>query len=406
MPIFLRVALLVILSVSPTIAQDAPPIRTLGRVFAKLKSGEETTIVYFGGSITAAPGYRVKTFKWFTDTFPQAKLTEVNAAIGGTGSDLGAFRCPTDVIAKKPDLVFLEFSLNDGHPTNEFRKATVEGIVRQLWASPTQPEIVFLYTTSRLLNHPRVSYPAVAKHYGIPEIDLQPTLVAAAKRTDLPKPTPEQLADTKKYDWSVPGQVFMGDAVHPNDLGHTLYAETIVAWLKTQVDAAPSPAPNLVAPLISEEFARVTLVPPSKATLTGDWEILAPDAKSGKIGRYIEGAINARQPGDALEFEFEGTAIGAYLNIQADGGKFEWMIDDGVSAPADPTYGGPRGAKKGKFDSAPGKYFPRYSYALFTTGLAPGKHTLKLRVLPEHDATSTGDRVLIGYFMVGGLPAK
>jgi hypothetical protein len=31
---------------------------------------------------------------------------------------------------------------------------------------------------------------------------------------------------------------------------------------------------------------------------------------------------------------------------------------------------------------------------------------LKLRVLPEHDATSTGNRVLIGYFMVGGLPVK
>ena len=386
-------------------AAEAPPTRTLGRVFAKLKAGQETTVAYFGGSITAAPGYRVKTFNWFKETFPQAKLVEVNAAIGGTGSDLGAFRCPTDVIAKKPDLVFLEFSLNDGHPSNDFRKATVEGIVRQLWASPSQPEIVFLYTTSRALNHPRVSYPAVAKHYGIPEIDLQPTLVEAAKRTDLPKPTAEQLADTKKYDWTQPGQVFMGDAVHPNDLGHTLYTETIVAWLKTQVDAAPSPTPKLGAPMVSDEFAHVALVAPSKAKLTGDWETLAADPKSGKIGRYAEGAINARQPGDALEFEFEGTALGIYLSVQADGGKFEWTIDDGVSAPADAAYGGPRGVKKGKVDTAPGKYFPRYNYALLTTGLAPGKHTLKLKVLPERDATSTGDRVLIGYFMVGGMPA-
>jgi lysophospholipase L1-like esterase len=400
----LRFAVLLLVLVAPAVAEEAPPTRTLGRVFAKLKAGEETTIAYFGGSITAAPGYRVKTFKWFKDTFPQAKLVEVNAAIGGTGSDLGAFRCATDVIAKKTDLVFLEFSLNDGHPANDFRKATVEGIVRQLWASPSKPEIVFLYTTSRMLNHPRVSYPAVAKFYGIPEIDLQPTLVEAAKRTDLPKPTEEQLADKAKYDWTAPGQVFMGDSVHPNDLGHTLYTETIVAWLKTQVDAAPSPVPALGQPLISEEFAHVALVPPSKAKLTGDWEIMAPDPKNGKIGRYTEGAIYARKPGDALEFEFEGTALGAYLNILNDGGKFEWTIDDGISEKSDPAYGGPRGAKKGKFDSAPGKYFARYSYALFTTGLAPGKHTLKLTVLPEHDATSTGDRVLIGYFMVGGLP--
>ena len=402
----LRFALLTLLFVSPVLAQETPPpTRTLGRVFSKLKAGEETTIAYFGGSITAAPGYRVKTFKWFKDTFPQAKLVEVNAAIGGTGSDLGAFRCAGDVIAKKPDLVFLEFSLNDGHPSNDFRKATVEGIVRQLWASPSQPEIVFLYTTSRSLNHPRVSYPIVAKYYGIPDIDLQPTLVEAAKRADLPKPTEEQLAD-KKFDWKEPGQIFMGDAVHPNDFGHTLYTETIVAWLKTQVDAAPSPAPKLGTPLISEEFAHVALVAPSKAKLTGEWETLPADPKSGKIGRYLEGAINARQPGDALEFEFEGTALGVYLNVLADGGKFSWTIDDGMNAPGEPGYGGPRGAKKGTVDTAPGKYFPRYNYALFTTGLAPGKHTLKLQVLPEHDKTSTGDRVLIGYFMVGGIPAK
>jgi hypothetical protein len=197
----------------------------------------------------------------------------------------------------------------------------------------------------------------------------------------------------------------MGDAVHPNDLGHTLYTETIVAWLKTQVDAAPSPAPKLGAPLVSDEFAHVALVAPSKAKLSGDWETLAADPKSGKIGRYAGGAINGRQPGDALEFEFEGTALGVYLNVQADGGKFEWSIDDGVNGPSDAAYGGPKGVKKGKVDTAPGKYFPRYNYALLTTGLAPGKHTLKLKVLPERDATSTGDRVLIGYFMVGGMPA-
>src|SRR6266446_519504 len=138
----------------------APPTRSLGRVFDKLKANQAVTIAYFGGSITAAPGYRVKTFQWFKDMYPQAALKEVNAALGGTGSDLGAFRCARDVIAHKPDLVFVEFNINDGSPTNAFRKATMEGIVRQLWASASRPEIVFLYTTSRSLNHPRVSHAA------------------------------------------------------------------------------------------------------------------------------------------------------------------------------------------------------------------------------------------------------
>jgi len=388
---------LILLLLAAFSAASAAETRTLGRVFQKLKAGDEVAICYFGGSITAAPGYRVKTFDWFKKTFPNARLREINAAIGGTGSDLGAFRCSHDVIAHKPDLVFVEFSINDGSPVDDFHKATMEGIVRQLWLSETKPEIVFLYTTSRDLNCRRGSHPAVARHYGIPDIDLQPPLLEALKRPDLPKPTEEQLKNPK-LNWNAKGQVFMNDSVHPNDLGHTIYADTIIAYLKTQMDAAPSPLPTLPAPLVSDEFASAHLVAPTAAKLTGDWEILP--AVPGK--RYRDGTINARKPGDSLVFEFEGTALGIFQNVQKDGGKYEWTVDDGKDDPADKTYGGPKGRKHGIVDTAPGPYFPREHYAMLTCGLAPGKHTLKITILPEHDKTSTGHRLLIGYFMVAG----
>jgi lysophospholipase L1-like esterase len=385
----------------PDAGCTAPPRRTLGRVFQKLKAGEDVGIAYFGGSITAAPGWRVKTFKWFKETFPKANVREINAAIGGTGSDLGAFRCGAEVIAQRPDLVFVEFNINDGSPTNDFRKTTMEGIVRQLWSSPTKPEVVFVYTTSRDLNCKRGSHPAVAKHYNIPDIDLQPPLVAALSRPDLPKPTEKQLAD-KKFNWKAVGQVFMGDSVHPNDLGHTIYCDTVVAYLKTQMDVKPLPAPKLPKPLVSAEFASAKLVAPGAAKLDGDWEVLPANEKNGFISRYKGGVINARKAGDSLTFEFEGTALGIYQNVQKDGGKYEWTIDDGQDEPADKNYGGPKGCKHGKVDTAPGPYFPRYHYAMLTCGLAPGKHTLKIKVLEERDKTSTGNRLLIGYFMVTG----
>ena len=301
-----------------------------------------------------------------------------------------------------PDLVFVEFNINDGSPTNEFRKATMEGIVRQLWTPENKPEIVFLYTTSRDLNNARGSHPAVAKYYGIPDIDLQPPLIEALKRTDLPKPTEAQLAD-KKFNWNAKGQVFMSDSVHPNDLGHTIYTDTIVAYLKTQIDAKPSPLPKLAAPLVSDEFGTAAMIAPSKAKLTGNWEVLEP-SKQGLLARYAEGTINARGPGDALEYEFEGTAIGLFLNVQKDGGKFEWIIDDGKDdVVTEKNYGGPKGKKKGVSDTAPGPYFARNSYAMLSCGLKPGKHTLKIRVLEEKDKTSTGNRLLIGYFLLAGI---
>ena len=385
----------------PDAGDTRPPRRTLGRVFQKLKAGEEVGIAYFGGSITAAPGWRVKTFKWFKDTFPKATVREINAAIGGTGSDLGAFRCGQEVIAHRPDLVFVEFNINDGSPTNDFRKATMEGIVRQLWSSPTKPEIVFVYTTSRDLNCKRDSHPAVAKHYKIPDIDLQPPLVEALKRPDLPRPTEKQLNDPK-LNWKACGQVFMGDSVHPNDLGHTIYCDTIVAYLKTQIDAKPAPTPKLPKPLVSDEFGTAALVPPTPAKLSGDWEVLPADEKNGFIARYKHGVINARKAGDSLEFEFDGTALGIFENVQKDGGRYEWTIDDGKDEPADANYGGPKGRKHGVSDTAPGRYYPRTNYATLSCGLPKGKHTLKIKVLEERDKTSTGNRLMIGYFMVAG----
>jgi hypothetical protein len=238
----------------------------------------------------------------------------------------------------------------------------------------------------------------VARHYGIPEIDLQPALREALTRPDLPRPSDEQ-RENPKLDWKQPGQVFMNDSVHPNDLGHTIYADAIVAYLQGQVDAEPSPPPTLPEPLVGDEFARTRMVPPGEAKLEGEWEV----TPAADRGRYRHGTINATKPGDAMEYEFEGTALGLFHDVQKDGGKFAWTIDDGVDAPADPNYGGPEGRKHGVVDTAPGPYFPRNHYALLTCGLPPGKHTLKVRVLEEHDRTSTGNRLKIGYILVGGL---
>jgi lysophospholipase L1-like esterase len=383
------------ISAAPAGESAAAPVRTLGRVFTKLKAGQPVTIAYFGGSITAASGYRVQVTKWFRSRFPKAEVREVNAAIGGTGSDLGAFRCGVDVVAHDPDLVFVVFNINDGSPVGDFHKATMEGIIRQLWASRSKPEVVFLYTTSRTLNERRGSHPAVARHYGIPQIDLQPPLLEALKRTDLPRPTPAQLKD-KNLDWTQPGQVFMSDSVHPNALGHAIYTQAIVTYLNSQIDAPPSPPPSLPAPLVSAEFATTRLVPPAEATLSGEWEVKPPVNQ----GRYRHGTINARRPGDALEYAFTGTAVALFLDVQRDGGKFSWSID----ASENNHHG--KADRGGVVDTAPGPYFPRNHYATLTHGLPPGRHVLRIKVLPEHDATSSGHRLLIGYIMVAGAPGS
>ncbi|OGV84440.1 MAG: hypothetical protein A3K19_32615 [Lentisphaerae bacterium RIFOXYB12_FULL_65_16] len=96
------------------VAEEFRPRDGLPNFFAKLQAGGPVRVAYLGGSITAAHGWRPKTLAWFKAQYPAAAISEINAAISGTGSDYGACRLRGDVLAQSPDLVFLECRVNGG----------------------------------------------------------------------------------------------------------------------------------------------------------------------------------------------------------------------------------------------------------------------------------------------------
>ena len=60
----------------------------------------------------------------FRSTFPDVQWTEHNAGIGGTTSTFGAFRVDRHVLQSAPDLVFVEYALNDeGRSPENIRQA-------------------------------------------------------------------------------------------------------------------------------------------------------------------------------------------------------------------------------------------------------------------------------------------
>jgi hypothetical protein len=73
----------------------------LPNFFAKAMNGDSLRVAYFGGSITAQNGWRVASLDWLKVRFPKAIFTEINAAIGGTGSDFGVFRLKDHVLKFK-----------------------------------------------------------------------------------------------------------------------------------------------------------------------------------------------------------------------------------------------------------------------------------------------------------------
>ena len=59
---------------NPKMAEELRVRDGLPNFFAKLAAGESVRIAYLGGSITAADGWRPKSFGWFKAQFPTAGL--------------------------------------------------------------------------------------------------------------------------------------------------------------------------------------------------------------------------------------------------------------------------------------------------------------------------------------------
>ena len=102
--------------------------------------GERLTVGFIGGSITQGFSatepdkcYAARTFGWLKKVFPNTEFDYVNAGIGATDSQFGAARVQEDLLQRLPDLVFVEFSVND-HSTPHFCE-TYEGLVRQIYGS-------------------------------------------------------------------------------------------------------------------------------------------------------------------------------------------------------------------------------------------------------------------------------
>ncbi|MBQ4202493.1 MAG: SGNH/GDSL hydrolase family protein, partial [Thermoguttaceae bacterium] len=195
--VFSLTAVLLILSLSVVLAEEEHEFKVatpqavrvrdgIPHFLSKLANKEEMKIAYFGGSITAANGWRVQTLAKFNEIFPDSKFTEINAAIGGTGSDLGVYRLEYDVLRHNPDLVFVEFCVNDGGASYESIWRQMEGIVRQIWKHSNETDVVFVYTyrVGHENDYLAVKTPRsvsameqIADFYGVPSLDFNIAVV-------------------------------------------------------------------------------------------------------------------------------------------------------------------------------------------------------------------------------------
>ena len=129
----------------------------VANIIKRARRGDALNIVFFGGSLTwganasdpNVTSWRALTMRRLCELYPQARFSVKDSAIGGTGSTLGVFRLERDVFKYSPDLVLLDFMLNDNldgseDGINDIKNHSYERIIRECIARKVAVLPVFL----------------------------------------------------------------------------------------------------------------------------------------------------------------------------------------------------------------------------------------------------------------------
>ncbi len=189
-------------------------------VMKKAKNGEEVVAVYLGGSITEENykknkiGFASYSFQYFKDNFGVGEnIHYVNAGLNGTSSILGLIRAERDVISYRPDLVFVEFAVNDSK--DSMHREAFESLIVKLLQADKKPAIVLLFMISEAGYSCQGHMQAVGEYYNLPMISVGEAI------------QPE--IEAKRLLWSE----YSDDNIHPNGNGHKLITECIQYYFET-----------------------------------------------------------------------------------------------------------------------------------------------------------------------------
>ncbi|MBQ7108045.1 MAG: hypothetical protein IJN95_03030 [Clostridia bacterium] len=201
------------------------------KLFEKAKRGEKITVASIGGSITQGVNsngvdrsYGQLVSEWIANKF-NVEVENINAGIGSTGSLMGVHRLQSDVLSKNPDLVILEYSVNDISSMQEKRPylETYEAIIRRVLEKDIAlMTAVFGGTASKFYTDYLSLHIHSALHYDLPVIDYYSALFRYLDGGVI-----------KWYDKNdTEGGGITKDNLHPNFAGHVMISSAMNYYLE------------------------------------------------------------------------------------------------------------------------------------------------------------------------------
>lgn len=224
----------------------------MANVLDRAAKGEEITVAYIGGSITE--GYHDNltlaedekwakmTNNWLSEQYPDATFNYVNAGLSGTPSILGNLRLERDVLASEPDIVFVEFAVNDGDAT-AYHNA-YESMVRTLLTQDKDIAVVLLFTIVESGHTCQEYMTKIGENYGLPMISLPNSLWVEMQEG--------------RMTWDD----YSGDQSHPHVEGSKYIRDYIIYYFEQVIDGAATGEVDktLPEPVYSDDYMNMSFL--------------------------------------------------------------------------------------------------------------------------------------------------
>ncbi len=351
----------------------------LKKVIEKLEKGELVTVVGLGGSITEGAWASKNEFKYFNrfcdflrEHYGNNLVRSYDVGIGSTTSLFGLMRLKEDVLDYKPDLVTLDYTVNDD-PNDETMPAVYEEVIRTILSEPYAPAMIVMHFTRNTGENCAAIHGPIAKHYGLPVLSYRDAYFPLVEKGII------------KWEDISP------DTIHPSDVGHGAAATLLTEFIKKVEKGEIGDNSEYKLPekyLHGPIYKNPRMVKPAylnKEVLTdADKEnfklVLSPHHRNLL-------ALNPVKPGKKLELKVTAANIGI--------GYLKWA--DGTMGIAKFTIDGVEHTVNGSFIAS----WEGYLDVMFLErNLELKEHTVTVELLDEKPEGSTGERFMLCYLLL------
>ncbi|MEP6663101.1 MAG: GDSL-type esterase/lipase family protein [Verrucomicrobiota bacterium] len=323
-------ALFAFVWVSPSWAREKISFPSFATFDRQAVRGGHLSIVFLGGSLTLGEGasqpertsFRTLLEDYFQEKYPRAKFSFRTVALAGMNSKRAMFRLKSDVLPQKPDLVFVDFTLEDQiDGTDRQSLAAYEWILRGLISRGIP--------VAQILAGNKGSFGADWKHLG-PQRFRDHLEMGRLYHTAVGNsfPVTQDFFQDKTRSRS---EIWPAGDLYPGDLGHRFIFESMRAGLEKAIEQKRICA-LATDPVFAGEYRKQFEFFPAEAPLPDGWQVKPAQENREKEIRALPKNLAVCAAADAetaqsIRFNFSGTFVGISGEATENGMGFAVKID-------------------------------------------------------------------------------